>query len=235
VTIQADSELEQRINRVRRRIADAAERFGRQADRIQLLAVSKTRAASEIRQAVKLGLLAFGESYPQEALEKIRQLDDLALEWHFIGRIQSNKTRSIAEHFDWVHSIASLKHAQRLSEQRPPHLPSLKVCLQVNTSGEDSKGGHRPEELADLLEDYANLSRIELRGLMTLPAPADDLEGQRQPFMRLRQLRDSLRTENLPLDTLSMGMSQDLEAAIAEGSNLLRIGTAIFGPRLYNR
>ncbi|MEN8177047.1 MAG: YggS family pyridoxal phosphate-dependent enzyme [Pseudomonadota bacterium] len=234
MTTQEHNRLEERLARVRRRISSAAKTFSCQADRIQLLAVSKTRHVDEIREAARLEQRAFGESYLQEALEKIKQLKDLTLEWHFIGRLQSNKTRSIAEHFDWVHSIASLKHAQRLSDQRPEILPPLKICIQVNTSGEGSKDGHNPDELAGLIERYANLPNLELRGLMTIPAPAETLEAQRRPFKRLRLLRDALRTENMPLNTLSMGMSKDLEAAIAEGSNLVRIGTAIFGPRLYN-
>lgn len=226
--------LEESLGRVRQRISSATETFGRQADKIQLLAVSKTRQASEIREAARLGQRAFGESYLQEALVKINELKDLKLEWHFIGRIQSNKTKPIAEHFDWVHSLASLKHAQRLSSQRPANLYPLKVCIQVNTSGESSKDGHTPDELADQIERYANLPNLELRGLMSIPAMTSTLEAQRHPFKLLRELRDSLRTDNMPLDTLSMGMSQDLEAAIAEGANLIRIGTAIFGPRQYN-
>ena len=159
---------------------------------------------------------------------------DLPLEWHFIGRIQSNKTRTIATLFAWVHSLGSLKHARRLSEQRPPELPPLNVCLQVNTSGEASKDGHSPDELADLMEAYAALPNLSVRGLMTIPAPAEGLANQRRPFKLLRTLRDDLRSERLPLDTLSMGMSDDLEAAIMEGTTLIRIGTAIFGPRAYN-
>lgn len=231
---EAHSSLRDRLISTRQRIVDAALSSGRRADSIQLLAVSKTRHATEIREAASLGQFAFGESYLQEALEKIQQLQDLNLEWHFIGRIQSNKTRNIAEHFDWVHSLASLKHAQRLSDQRPPDLAPIKVCIQVNTSGESSKGGHDPDELPDLIRHYAVLPNIDLRGLMTIPAPATSLEAQRLPFKRLRLLRDSLQSEKLPLDTLSMGMSADLEAAIAEGSTLVRVGTAIFGPRLYN-
>lgn len=226
--------LEERLDQVRQRISSAAEIYGYQADKIQLLAVSKTRHVSEIRAAFKLGQSDFGESYLQEALKKINQLNDLKLEWHFIGRLQSNKTKLIAEHFDWIHSLASLKHAQRLSEQRPAYLSPLKICIQVNTSGESSKDGHTPNELAGLIEHYANLPNIELRGLMTIPASTSTLEAQRRPFRLLRELRDTLRTEHMPLDILSMGMSQDLEAAIAEGATLVRIGTAIFGPRQYN-
>ncbi len=226
--------LEERLGHVRQRISSAAETYGRHADRIQLLAVSKTRQVREIREASELGQRAFGESYLQEALVKINEINDLQLEWHFIGRLQSNKTKPIAENFDWVHSIASFKHAQRLSDQRPSNLCPLKVCIQVNTSGESSKDGHTPDELAGLIERYANLPNLELKGLMTIPATAATLDAQRRPFKLLRELRDSLRTESMPLDTLSMGMSQDLEAAIAEGANMVRIGTAIFGPRQYN-
>ena len=181
-----------------------------------------------------LGQQTFGESYLQEALDKLTSLQDLKLEWHFIGRLQSNKTKSIAEHFTWVHSLASLKHAKRLSEQRPPGLPPLNVCIQVNTSGEYSKDGHPPDEIIKLLDSYAQLPNLEIRGLMTIPAPTQDLRLQRSPFRLLRELRDHLRSDALPLETLSMGMSDDLEAAIAEGANLVRIGTAIFGPRQYN-
>lgn len=216
------------------RIRQAETACGRETGSTRLLAVSKTRSAAEIRALAALGQTRFGENYLQEAEEKIGQLRDLPLEWHFIGRIQSNKTRTIAEMFDWVHSIASLKHAKRLSEQRPDHLPPLNICLQVNSSGEASKDGHTPEELADLMDAYTSLPNLRVRGLMTLPAPADGFDKQRQPFQLLRSLRDRLRSERQPLETLSMGMSDDLEAAIAEGSNLIRIGTAIFGPRAYN-
>jgi hypothetical protein len=198
------------------------------------LAVSKTRLDGDIRVLARVGQQAFGESYLQEALDKIVNLQDLQLEWHFIGRLQSNKTKPIAEHFAWVHSLASLKHAQRLSDQRPAGFPPLNVCIQVNTSGEQSKDGHQPGELVALFARYAELPNLNIRGLMTIPAPARDIQSQRRPFRILRELRDRLRSDSLPLETLSMGMSDDLEAAIAEGANLLRIGTAIFGPRQYN-
>lgn len=226
--------LEERLNQVRQRIQAAAVACGRQPDSVKLLAVSKTRDADEIRAAHRLGQQAFGESYLQEALWKIEQLSDLTLEWHFIGRLQGNKTKHIAENFDWVHSLASLKHAQRLNDQRPAGLAPLKVCIQVNTSGEASKDGHPPAELPALLERYASLPNLEVEGLMTIPAPSDNPRRQRQPFLVLRELRDRLSSDTLPLATLSMGMSGDLEAAIAEGSSLVRIGTAIFGPRQYN-
>lgn len=226
--------LTERYNLVLDRICRAARNFNRNPNDISLLAVSKTRGAEEIRSLARLGQQAFGESYLQEALDKLTGLHDLTLEWHFIGRVQSNKTKSIAEHFAWVHSLASLKHAQRLSEQRPPGLPPLNICIQVNTSGERTKDGHQPDELMGLFEHYVKLPNLKIRGLMTIPAPTQDIQGQRSPFRLLRELRDQLRSDALPLDTLSMGMSDDLEAAIAEGANLVRIGTAIFGPRQYN-
>ena len=226
--------LGQRLERVRERIRLAESTYRRPLGSTRLLAVSKTRPADEVRAAAQLGQTAFGENYLQEALTKIGQLRELGLEWHFIGRLQSNKTKAIAENFDWVHSIADLKHARRLSDQRPPGTPPLKVCLQVNTSGEESKDGHEPDELRDLFAQYTVLPNLALMGLMTIPAPAEGIVAQRRPLRLLRELRDELRTPELPLETLSMGMSDDLEAAIAEGSTLVRIGTAIFGPRQYN-
>ena len=226
--------LQQLYDGVLERLARAEAACGRTAGSVKLLAVSKTRSADEIRALYQLGQRSFGENYLQDAQPKIEQLRDLSLSWHFIGRIQSNKTRPIAEQFDWVHSLASLKHARRLSEQRPPGLPPLNVCLQVNTSAEASKDGHSPEELSDLLDDYCQLPNLRVRGLMTIPAPAEG-EAQHRPFQLLRQLRDRLASPEHPLETLSMGMSGDLEAAVAEGATLVRIGTAIFGPRAYNR
>jgi len=227
--------LAERLHQVRQRIAQAEADYGRAAGSVELLAVSKTRPLGDIVAAMALGQQRFGESYLQEALAKIEALPGPAPEWHFIGHIQGNKTQAIARHFDWVHSLASLKHARRLSAQRPTDLPPLNVCIQVNTSGEASKGGHGPEELPSLLPEYAGLPGLRIQGLMTLPAPATGLAAQRQPFRLLRELRDRLRSEALPLKVLSMGMSDDLEAAIAEGATLVRIGTAIFGPRQYNR
>lgn len=230
-----ENDLARRFQRVVHRIDLAATAHGREPGAVRLLAVSKTRGAGEIRALAELGQRSFGENYLQEALDKMDRLRDLSLEWHFIGRIQSNKTRPIAERFHWVHSVASLKHARRLSEQRPAGLPPLNFCLQVNSSGEASKGGHTPEELEALLEEYAALPNLCLRGLMTIPAPLEDGADMGCPFRSLRQLRDRLRRDGLPLETLSMGMSDDLEAAIAEGATLVRIGTALFGPRAYNR
>ncbi len=224
-----------RLDDVRQRIAHAAATHGRPADGIQLLAVSKTRPAEEIRTAFAAGQRCFGESYLQEAIEKIRQLADIQPEWHFIGRIQGNKTKTIAGHFDWVHGLCSLKHARRLSDQRPAGLAPLKVCLQINLSGEPSKAGIPPEEAAGLAEQVRQLPGLSLEGLMTLPPPADSLPQQRRPFAALRALRDRIRTDTLPLDTLSMGMSGDLEAAIAEGATIVRVGTAIFGPRNHRK
>ncbi len=229
-----DISLKHRLDHLLTRIRQAESAAGRPNGSVRLLAVSKTRNADEIRALAGLGQRCFGENYLQEAEQKIQQLRDLSLEWHFIGRIQSNKTRPIAEQFDWVHSLASLKHAQRLSEQRPARLPPLNVCLQVNTSGEASKDGHDPDELAALFGDYLALPNLAVRGLMSIPAPAEGEANQRRPFQLLRQLRDRLATPSHPLETLSMGMSDDLEAAIAEGATMIRIGTAIFGPRAYN-
>ncbi len=226
-----DTSIQDHLSTVRQRIEAAAARYGRDPGSVQLLAVSKTRSAEEIRQAVAAGQQRFGESYLQEALEKIQQLKDQPMEWHFIGRIQSNKTRPIAEHFHWVHSVDSLKKARRLNDQRPENLPPLNICLQVNVDLEESKGGVALEESAELIAEIQRLPRLRLRGLMTIPAPAMDLEQQRGPFRMLRELRDQLATPELPLETLSMGMSDDLEAAIAEGATIVRVGTAIFGPR----
>lgn len=194
------------------------------------MAVSKTRPASAIRDAWASGVRDFGENYLQEALDKIAQLDELPLVWHFIGPIQSNKTKSIAEHFDWVHSVDRIKVARRLSEQRPAHLPSLNVCLQVNISREASKSGVLPEDVADLAAAVAALPNLTLRGLMAIPAPAEDSDSRRAPLAALRELMASL---DLPLDTLSMGMSDDLTEAVQEGATIVRIGTALFGERDY--
>ncbi|TXH86597.1 MAG: YggS family pyridoxal phosphate-dependent enzyme [Pseudomonas sp.] len=226
------STIAENIAKVRARIREAAQAFERNPESIGLLAVSKTRPAQDLREAHATGQRDFGENYLQEALSKQAELADLDLVWHFIGPIQSNKTRQIAEHFHWVHSVDRLKIALRLSEQRPPHLPPLNICLQVNVSGEASKSGCSPEELPALARAVAQLPHLRLRGLMTIPEPNDDPQAQRLPLARLRQLRDTL---DMDLDTLSMGMSQDLEAAIAEGATWVRIGTALFGTRDYNR
>lgn len=198
-----------------------------------LLAVSKTFPAVTIREAVAAGQHRFGENYVQEALEKMVELADLReqIEWHMIGPIQSNKTRAVAEHFDWVHTVDRLKIAQRLSDQRPEGLPPLQVCIQVNTSGEDSKSGVAPEEALALARAVAALPRLQLRGVMALPAPTADPAEQNRQLAAVRAVYEHLRDQGLPLDTLSMGMSADLEAAVAQGSTLVRVGTALFGQR----
>jgi len=224
------------LEAVQQRIATAAHVAGRDARSIALLAVSKTFPAEDVRAAHAAGQRAFGENYVQEALTKIEALGDLrtSLEWHFIGPLQSNKTRPVAEHFDWVHSVDRLKIAQRLSEQRPEHLPPLNVCLQVNISGEASKSGVSAEEALQVAKEIAALPRLRLRGLMAIPEPAGNIDQQRVPHRRLRELFERLRDEGLPLDTLSMGMSSDLEAAVLEGATIVRVGTAIFGARDYS-
>jgi pyridoxal phosphate enzyme (YggS family) len=225
--------IDYNLQAVRRAIERAAQAAGRPLHDIVLLAVSKTFAADDVRQAYAAGQHAFGESYLQEALDKIEALRDLAIEWHFIGPVQSNKTRAIAENFSWVHSVDRLKIAERLSAQRPENMPPLNVCLQVNVSGEGSKSGVAPGEALQLARQVAALPRLRLRGLMAIPAPAHDLDAQRKPFAQLRQLRQQLNAQGLTLDTLSMGMSQDMQAAILEGATMVRIGSAIFGSRDY--
>ncbi len=215
------------------RIDVAARQYGRMASDVALLAVSKTWPAACVREAVEAGQRAFGENYVQEAVNKIGDLAVLDLEWHFIGPLQSNKTRLVAEHFDWVHSVDRLKIAERLAEQRPPSLPPLSICLQVNISDEAAKSGVTLEQAHTVAYEIARLPRLRLRGLMCIPAPTDDFTAQRLPFRQLRDLYELLRRDGLPLDTLSMGMSHDLEAAIAEGATLVRVGSAIFGERNY--
>lgn len=200
---------------------------------MDLLAVSKTFPAVTVREAVAAGQHRFGENYVQEALDKMAELADLRdqIEWHMIGPIQSNKTRAVAEHFDWVHTVDRLKIAQRLSDQRPAHLPPLQVCIQVNTSGEDSKSGVTPDEALALAREVAALPRLRLRGVMALPAPTADAAEQHRQLAEVRVVHEHLRSQGLPLDTLSMGMSADLEAAVAQGSTMVRVGTALFGQR----
>jgi len=219
------------LRQVRDQINTAARQAGRQQADIRLLAVSKTKPAEMIAEAHAAGQNAFGENYLQDALPKIKQLKDHDLEWHFIGAIQSNKTRDIAEHFDWVHTVDREKIARRLSDQRPEHLPPLNICLQVNISEEDSKAGLAPVDVASLAASVSKLPRLRLRGLMAIPATETDPEKQRIPFRALAELQQSLIASGLELDTLSMGMSGDLDAAIAEGATIVRIGTAIFGAR----
>lgn len=223
--------LTNHISAVITRIREAERRFQRPPDSVTLLTVSKTQSAEAIAAAAAAGLRRFGENYLQEALEKMQILRHLDLEWHFIGPIQSNKTRGIAENFAWAHSVDRLKIAQRLSAQRPMGFPPLNVCLQVNISQEIGKHGLSLEELPPVAQEVAHLPGLRLRGLMAIPAPSSDFASQRRAFTKLSQAQKKLIAANLPLDTLSMGMSNDLEAAIAEGATLVRIGTAIFGPR----
>lgn len=219
------------LQAVRARIAAAAEMAGRPPESIGLLAVSKTFPAEQVREAAGAGQLAFGENYVQEGLAKIAALEGLGLEWHFIGPLQSNKTRLVAEHFTWVHGVERFKIAERLSEARGAGQPPLQVCVQVNVSGEASKSGVSPGDTAALARAVATLPNLRLRGLMAIPEPTDDMALARRRFATLRELRDTLNEAGLALDTLSMGMSHDLEAAILEGATLVRVGTAIFGER----
>lgn len=225
------SSLRERYTAVRARIASACQAAGRDPASVQLLAISKTVPAQRLREAYALGQRAFGENYLQEALPKIAALTELAIAWHFTGPIQSNKTAEIARHFAWAHGVDRLKIAERLSAQRPAELPPLQVCIQVNVSGEASKSGCAPAAALPLARAIAALPGLHLRGLMTLPAPLALGRDARAPFHELRLLLEQARAEGLPLDTLSMGMSDDLEAAVAEGASLLRIGTALFGAR----
>ncbi len=219
------------LNVVRGQLHAALTAAGRDTKGVTLLAVSKRKPASAVRALAEAGHRDFGENQLQEALAKQDELADLGLTWHFIGSIQSNKTRPIAEHFDWVHAVDRLKIAQRLNDQRPAGLPALNICLQVNIDDEASKSGVRPEELPALAHACAGLSNLRLRGLMCLPAIRDDEDEQRKPFAKLRELSEQLSRDGLALDTLSMGMSGDYRAAIAEGATIVRIGTALFGAR----
>ena len=221
------------LQAVVRAIAQSARMAQRRAENITLLAVSKTFPAAAVREAFAAGQRVFGESYVQEALDKIAALRDLPLEWHFTGPIQSNKTRAIAENFSWAHGVDRLKIAERLSAQRPQNMPPLNVCIQVNVSGEGSKGGVAPGEALELAQAVKQLPQLRLRGLMAIPAPAQGLEAQRKPFAALRELMGQLNAQGLQLDTLSMGMSHDLEAAVLEGATIVRVGSAIFGQRDY--
>lgn len=219
------------LQAVRQRIERAAGECGRPAAEVILLAVSKTFPASYIEEAYAAGQRVFGESYVQEAVKKITQLVALGIEWHFIGPIQSNKTRLIAEHFQWVHGLTRASIAARLNDARPAHLPPLDVCIQVNVSGEASKSGLAPGAERELAAAIARLPRLRLRGLMAIPEPTSDVSLQRSRYARLRALKEALVSAGYALDTLSMGMSDDLEAAVAEGATIVRVGTAIFGRR----
>ncbi|MGX7005544.1 YggS family pyridoxal phosphate-dependent enzyme [Caballeronia sp. KNU42] len=232
----SSSHVARHLDEVRQRIAKAAADASRDASSVTLLAVSKTFPAADVRAAFDAGQRAFGENYVQEAVAKIAELADLRsqIEWHFIGPLQSNKTKVVAENFDWVHSVDRLKIAERLSDQRGDNQAALNVCLQVNVSGEASKSGVTPDETLALARTVAALPHLRLRGLMAIPEPAATLDEQRAPHRRLREIMDTLRAEGLELDTLSMGMSADIEAAILEGATMVRIGTAIFGARDYS-
>ena len=219
------------LQATREAVAKATIEARRTVGEVHLLAVSKTFPADAVREAYQGGQRAFGENYLQEALDKMALLRDLSLEWHFIGPIQSNKTRPIAEHFAWVHGVDRLKVAQRLSEQRPADMPPLDICLQVNVSDEESKSGVAMSEAAHLAQEIYRLPRLKLRGLMSIPAPASGETEQRVAFAKLRVLLEQLNEQGLGLDTLSMGMSYDFPAAIKEGATIVRIGTAIFGTR----
>ncbi len=219
------------LAQVRKRIELACQAVGRASDTVKLLAVSKTMPAQAVREAYAAGQLAFGENYIQEGVDKIAVLADLPLEWHCIGPIQSNKTKLVAENFAWVHSIDRLKIAERLSAQRPAHLPPLQVCLQVNVDGGSNKSGVAPEDLLALAQAVAKLPHLQLRGIMTIPEPAETEAEARAVHQQAKRLFDHLKTAGLTLDTLAMGMTADLEAAVAEGSTCVRVGTAIFGAR----
>ena len=227
--------IAENLQLVRQRVARGCHDARRPAQSVTLLAVSKTFGATQVREAFADGQRDFGENYVQEALAKIEALAELrdAIRWHLIGPLQSNKTRVVAESFDWVHSVERLKIAQRLAEQRPAHLPPLQLCLQVNISGEASKSGLLPDEVAVVAQAVAALpaERVRLRGLMAIPEPAADIDAQRRPHRALRELLHALNASGLALDTLSMGMSADLEAAVLEGATIVRVGSAIFGAR----
>ena len=227
------STIATQLQQVHARMAQACAAAERPASAVTLLCVSKTHPAQAVRDAFAVGERSFGENYVQEGVDKIATLADLRsqITWHLIGPLQSNKTRVAAEQFDWVHSLDRLKIAQRLSEQRPAHLPRLQICLQVNISGEASKSGLMPGELAEVALAVSQLPRLQLRGLMSIPEPADTEAAQRAPHVALRELFDALNVSGLALDTLSMGMTADMDAAILEGATVVRVGTAIFGAR----
>ncbi len=225
------TEIKKRLSDIVQQICEAEVQAGRPQGNVRLLAVSKTWPADMLRQLAEAGQQAFGENYLQEALAKIAQLDDLALEWHFIGPIQSNKTRDIAKHFHWIHSIDRLKIAQRLNDQREPNEAPLNICIQVNIDQEDTKSGIAADELDSLVTAILPLQHLKLRGLMIIPAPHNSEDQQRQSFHKARELFEQLKTLAPDVDTLSMGMSGDMQLAIQEGSTMVRIGTALFGSR----
>jgi len=223
--------IAQNIELIRTRITNAEKQYDRPPGSVKLLAVSKTRPIEDIQSAIAAKQLDFGENYLQDALSKIEFISDNQLQWHFIGPIQSNKTQPISQHFNWVHSVDRLKIAQRLSLQRDPALTALNICIQVNSSYEKSKSGVSIEKTLNLAKEISLLPNLKLRGLMTIPAASNDPLLQREPFKLLRELKDEIRSHGIELDTLSMGMTNDMEAAIAEGATIVRIGTAIFGAR----
>lgn len=225
------SQLSAQLALVHKRIIDAQQHFGRMSEQINLLPVTKNQPTPMLEEAVSLGLRCFGENYVQEALPKIAHFHSHALEWHFIGTIQRNKTKLIATHFDWVHTLTHPLHAERLNEQRPLHLPPLQICIEVNTSQEKTKSGISFDEIPALANAIASLPRLKLRGLMTIPTLESTFEKQRIPFKHLKMALLELQAQGFEVDTLSMGMSADLEAAIAEGATIVRVGTAIFGER----
>ncbi len=225
--------LNKNLQQVRLEMSAAERQFGREPGSVKLLAVSKTRAADDVLALAQLGVTDFGENYVQEALAKIEQLSGYSLTWHFIGPIQSNKCRQIATHFDWVHSVDRIRVAERLNAARPPELPPLNICIQVNVDAEPTKSGVAPDEVEELAEQLRQYPRLALKGLMALPAPADDFNTQRRAFRKLRNLHEQLITKGYRFDTLSMGTTHDMQAAIAEGATIIRIGTALFGPRSY--
>lgn len=227
----SEQTISDNIAKLLERVSDAIQKRPESGAPVEVLAVSKTRPAAALREAYHCGLTQFGENYLDEALIKIDALEDLPLTWHFIGPLQSNKTRAIAGKFDWVHSVDRDKIARRLNDQRPHHLEPLQVCIQVNISGEASKSGVSPNELSALCTQISQLPRLKLRGLMAIPAATTDTAAQHRAFATLREILSELRTSWKDLDTLSMGMSQDMEAAIIEGATIVRVGTDIFGPR----
>lgn len=223
--------ITERLKSATHRVAKAAEKCGRDPKEITLLAVSKTKPLDAIREAADAGQLCFGENYPQEGADKVATLNDPLLQWHFIGPLQSNKTRMVAENFYWVHSLDRYKIAKRLNEQRPDALPPLQVCIQINIDEEESKSGIKPQELMALAHQIAALPKLQLRGLMAIPRHSDNISRQRQSFAAMQRLFNALQQEFPHVDTLSMGMSGDLESAIEYGATIVRVGTAIFGAR----
>ena len=231
ISINQSANIAENLLQIQKNINNYCQQYDRSPDEIHLLAVSKTKPVEDIRTAYAAGQRLFGENYLQEALYKIREMSDLSIEWHFIGAIQSNKTRDIAEHFSWVHSVDRLKIAKRLSVQRPAEFAPLNICLEVNISEEESKAGFKLTELDLVIDEISSLPNLRLRGLMAIPAKARNVVEQRLIFSKMRLALNSLQKKHPQLDTLSMGMTNDMEAAIAEGSTIVRIGTAIFGAR----